>query len=52
MVTMAQADLGTDASLLRDITELTEGALGVVAEVERGGGVRIGDPARLEDAAG
>jgi uncharacterized protein YcbX len=48
MVTMAQADLGTDATLLRDVTELTEGALGVVADVERGGSVRIGDPARLE----
>jgi len=52
MVTMAQADLGTDASLLRDITELTEGALGVVADVERSRSVRTGAEARREPAPG
>lgn len=47
MVTMAQQELGEDRSLLRDITEVAGGALGVVADVERGGPVAVGDPVTL-----
>jgi uncharacterized protein len=50
MVTLAQEDLDADPSLLRDVTDLTDGALGVVATVERGGRVTRGDEARLDEA--
>jgi uncharacterized protein YcbX len=46
MLTCPQDDLDADPSLLRDLAALTEGALGVVATVERGGSLRVGDPVR------
>jgi uncharacterized protein YcbX len=43
MVNSAHGALTADDRLLRTITDLTEGALGVVADVERRGVVRVGD---------
>jgi uncharacterized protein YcbX len=51
MVTMAQDDLGSDPTLLRDITEHAHGALGVVCAVERPGTLRRGDLATLQHPA-
>lgn len=47
MVNAANEGLTEDTRLLRSITELSDGALGVVADVERGGSVRVGHEARL-----
>jgi uncharacterized protein YcbX len=47
MVNAAQGDLPTDSRLLRRITELSEGALGVVADVEQGGTLTVGAGVRL-----
>ena len=47
MVTLPQGDLDADPRLLHDITDLTEGALGVVADVQRTGVVRLQDPVYL-----
>jgi hypothetical protein len=47
MVNSAQEELPVDGSLLRDITEVSAGALGVVADVEQGGSVAVGDEVRL-----
>lgn len=47
MVNSAQEELPVDGSLLRDLTEVSAGALGVVAEVEQGGSVAVGDEVRL-----
>jgi hypothetical protein len=41
MVNAAQDGLPVDPGLLKSVTELTEGALGVVADVERGGVVTM-----------
>ncbi len=49
MVNLAQAELPVDESLLRSITEASAGALGVVADVEEGGQVAVGDRVSLED---
>lgn len=42
MVNAAQDGLPVDPGLLKSVTELTEGALGVVADVEQGGVVTEG----------
>lgn len=47
MVNAAQGDLGTDPGLLRSITDVSEGALGVVADVERVGRLSVGDAVRV-----
>jgi uncharacterized protein YcbX len=47
MVNARQGDLPEDPDLLRTITDTSGGALGVLADVERGGWVRLGDEARL-----
>ncbi len=47
MVNARQGDLPEDTDLLRTITRTSAGDLGVVADVERGGRVRLGDEARL-----
>jgi hypothetical protein len=47
MVNAAHEGLAEDPRLLRSITDLSDGALGVVADVERGGSVRVGHEARL-----
>jgi uncharacterized protein YcbX len=47
MVNSAQEELPVDGSLLRDLTEVSAGALGVVADVEQGGSVAVGDEVRL-----
>lgn len=49
MVNAAQGDLPADGALLRSITEVSAGALGVVADVEEGGPVAVGDAVRLTD---
>lgn len=43
MVNASQGSLPTDAGLLKTITCLSAGALGVVADVEQGGKVAVGD---------
>ncbi len=48
MVNAAQEDLPVDGSLLQDITAVTGGGLGVLADVERGGRVAVGDEVRLD----
>lgn len=47
MVNAAQGDLAADGGLLRTITDAAGGALGVVADVERAGLVRVGDQVSL-----
>lgn len=47
MVNAAQEDLPGDPDLLRSIGEVSAGALGVVADVEQGGTVSVGDLATL-----
>ena len=47
MVNAAHGDLPADGGLLRSITDLSEGALGVVADVVRGGSVTVGARASL-----
>jgi uncharacterized protein len=47
MVDLPQAEVDERADLLRPITELNEGRLGVVARVLRAGTMREGDPVRL-----
>lgn len=47
MVNAAQGDLPADSSLLRSISEVSAGALGVVADVEQGGVISVGDEVRL-----
>jgi len=47
MVNASQGSLPTDARLLKSITDLSEGALGVVADVERAGKVAVGDVVTL-----
>ncbi|MDQ3786055.1 MAG: MOSC domain-containing protein [Actinomycetota bacterium] len=47
MLNAAQDGLPADPSLLRTVTDVAAGALGVVADVERGGRVTVGDAAVL-----
>jgi hypothetical protein len=47
MVNAAQGDLPFDGDLLRSITDLSEGALGVVADVVEGGPLEAGAQANL-----
>jgi uncharacterized protein len=47
MVDAAQDGLPADPGLLRTITEVAAGALGVWADVERGGRIRVGDTVRV-----
>ncbi len=47
MVTMSQADLPADDDLLKDVTRVNDGCIGVVADVVRAGDVAVGDPVRL-----
>lgn len=49
MVNLAQEELPTDGSVLRSITEVSAGALGVVADVEQPGIVSVGDRVSLPD---
>ena len=46
MTTNAQSELPKDPHVLRAVTELNDACLGVLAEVERTGAVRVGDPLR------
>lgn len=50
MVNAAQGDLPADGGLLRTITDVSDGALGVVADVEHGGVLQLGDRVRLLSA--
>jgi hypothetical protein len=47
MVNAAQGGLPVDGGLLKSITDLSEGALGVVADVIEGGSVQVGAPVSL-----
>lgn len=47
MVDAAQGGVPADDSLLRTVMEVSAGALGVVADVEQGGAVAVGDPVTL-----
>ncbi len=47
MTTHATADLPADATMLRDVTDLHGGDLGVLADVLRGGTLRVDDPVAL-----
>ena len=47
MLDAAQGDLPSDPGLLRTVTHVAGGALGVVADVDREGVVRVGDDVRL-----
>ncbi len=47
MATHATADLPADATMLRDVTDLHGGDLGVLADVLRGGTLRVDDPVAL-----
>lgn len=49
MVNLPQEDLPADGSLLRSVSEVSAGALGVVADVEQPGEVSLGDPVSLAD---
>jgi hypothetical protein len=46
MTTNPQAELPKDPAVLRAVTELNEGCLGVFAHVEEPGVVRVGDELR------
>jgi uncharacterized protein len=47
MTTNAQDDLPKDSAVLREVTAANDACLGVVAEVERAGTVRLGDEVRV-----
>jgi uncharacterized protein YcbX len=48
MTTLAQADLPKDPGVLRVAAKYNRAAVGVYAQVERGGTIHRGDPVRLE----